>query len=145
MKARRAAVVVLLAVLVLVIAALVALPGLVHRIAVARLEAMTHRPVRIDRVDFNIFTGRLTLHGFDVADRPVSGARATAAAATPPPRQALTHFERLDLRFSPLSLLRGHIWIRDVELHQPTVRIVRFPDGLNVADLLQPCRPRCAR
>jgi len=114
-----------LVVLVVLIAgggALVALPRIARHVAVARLEAITHRHVRIDRVELNLLTGRVAVVGLHVSDRA--------------PGSTLADWERLDLRFSPLSLLRGDLWIREAVLRGSTVRIVRSPEGLNVADLV---------
>jgi hypothetical protein len=101
---------------------LVAAPELVRRVAIARIQAITHRQVHIDRVALNVFTGRLAVYGFRVADRA--------------PGPDLADFEELDLRVSPFSLLRGHLWVRDAVLRAPRVRIVRHPDGFNVSDLV---------
>ena len=43
----------------------------------------------------------------------------------------------LDVRLSLPSLLRGHVWIRELTISDPTVRIVRQPSNeLNISDLL---------
>ena len=47
-----------------------------------------------------------------------------------------TDFDRLDVRIRPLSLLRGHLWIREVTLQGSTVRIIRFAEGFNISDLI---------
>src|SRR5262245_65417705 len=76
MKTRRSLIVistVLLVLLVAVAALLYALPTIARHIAVARLQAMTNRPVAIDRVEVRLLTGRLTIHGLRVAE-PDGGA-----------------------------------------------------------------------
>jgi Domain of Unknown Function (DUF748) len=113
----------LILVVVLVAGTLYALPELMRYVAVAQIHAITGRPVRIDAVDFNPFKGQLTVRGFRVDD-DAQGA-------------ALAEFERLDVQVRLGSLLRGHLWIREAVLKNSTVRIVRFPEGLNVADLIK--------
>jgi len=109
--------------LVLIAGTLYALPEAVRLVAIARLHAITHREVRIEGVDLNLLTGRLTVRGFRLAERGGE--------------TAFADFERLDVRLHPLSLLRGHLWIREAVLHNSTVRVVRFPDEFNLSDLIQ--------
>src|SRR5262245_61863022 len=122
MKVRRLLAVVALLLSVALVGAFLALPSIVRHVAIARLQALTHRQVRIDRLELNPFTGRLAISGFHVSDR----------ASGP----ALADWDRIEARFAPLSLLRGHLWIREAQLSGSTVRIVRSPEGLSVADLL---------
>src|SRR5262245_32708528 len=122
MKVSRLLVIIAVILVVALGGVLLALPQIARHVAIARLQAITHRTVRIDRVDLNLLTGRLAVHGLHVSDR----------AGGP----ALAEWERLDVHFAPLSLLRGHLWIRDGALRGSTVRIVRLPEGLNVADLV---------
>jgi hypothetical protein len=52
-------------------------------------------------------------------------------------RTALAALERLEARFSPRDLVRGHLRLTEVTLEAPTLRIVRTgPDAFNVSDLL---------
>ena len=47
-------------------------------------------------------------------------------------------FDRLEARFHLPSLMRGHIWIRDLSVTDSTVRVVRLPTGdFNFSDLIQ--------
>ena len=60
MKTRRSLIVIssiLLVLLVAVVALLYALPTIARHVAIARLQAMTKRPVAIDRVDVRLLTG----------------------------------------------------------------------------------------
>jgi len=109
------------------IATVLAWPTLVRQIAIARLQAMTHRPVAIDAISLNLFTGRLAIQGLRVLERDG--------------RALFTDFERLDVRVRPLSLLRGHLWIRAAVLQGSTVRVVRFPEEFNFSDLMQSSAP----
>jgi hypothetical protein len=45
------------------------LPEIVRRVAVARIHAITGRPVSIEAVELNLLTGRVTVRGFRLADR----------------------------------------------------------------------------
>jgi hypothetical protein len=106
-----------------VAAALYALPGLVRHVAMARIQAITNRPVAIAAVDLRLLPIRLTVRGFHLADRE---------SGTP-----FADFEQLDLRVDLLPLLRGHLRIRDAVLRNPTVRVVRSAQGFNFSDLIQ--------
>jgi hypothetical protein len=110
-------------VLFAIVATLYALPALVRHVAIARIGAITHRSVRIDRVDLDILTGHLTVRGFHLAERN---------GETP-----FADFEQLDVRLHLLPLLRGRLWIREAVLRNSTVRVVRFPAGFNLDDLIQ--------
>ncbi|HEV8441769.1 MAG TPA: DUF748 domain-containing protein [Methylomirabilota bacterium] len=111
-------------VLIAVAGAFYALPGLVRHVAIARIHAMTGRPVSIDAVDVRLLSGRVTVHRLRVGER---------GGGEP----AFAGFERLDLRLQLPSLLLGRVWIRELVLHQPTVRVVRFPDEFNFSDLIR--------
>jgi len=126
MKSRRSLVVisgVLLVLLVAVAATLYALPTLARHVAIARLQAITKRPVTIDRVDVKLLSGRLTLHGLRVAE-PGGGA-------------PFADCELLDARLNLLSLARGHIWVRELVVRKPTLRIVRLEKSFNFSDLFE--------
>ena len=74
--------------------------------------------------------GRLALAGLRLADLE--------------PGPPLAELDRLDVRFDPRALLRGHVWIREATLGGARVRIVRSERGeFNIADLLK--RDRGAR
>ena len=97
-------------------------PAVVRHLLIAQVESMTHRPVSIDTVALNPFTGRLVVRGFRLRE--------------PDGQTPFTDFDRLDVRIRPLSLLRGHLWIREVTLQGSTVRIIRFAEGFNISDLI---------
>jgi uncharacterized protein DUF748 len=126
MKTRRSLIVisgVLLVLLVAIAATLYALPTLARHIAITRLQAITKRPVGIDRVDVKLLSGRLTLHGLRVAE-PGDGT-------------AFADCEQLDARLNMLSLVRGHIWVRELVVRKPTLRIVRLEKNFNFSDLFE--------
>ncbi len=100
-----------------------ALPELIRRQAVTRIPGITGRAVSIGDIDLNLFTGRLVVKGFRLAERD--------------PRQAFVEFERLEARWSWPSLLGAHIRLKDVRLVAPTVQLARTsPTEFNFSDLL---------
>jgi uncharacterized protein involved in outer membrane biogenesis len=109
--------------LVLVGVFLWALPKLILSQAVARIPQLTGRSVSIKEVNFNLFTSRLVIKNFRLAERD--------------PAQAFVEFERLEARWSWLSLLGSHIRLTDVRLVAPMVQLVRTgPREFNFSDLL---------
>src|SRR5262245_36193810 len=126
MKTRRSLIVisgVLLVLLVAVAALLYALPTIARHVAIARLQAITKRPVAIDRVEVRLLTGRLTIHGLRVAE-PDGGA-------------PFADLQTLDARLHLPSLARGHIWVRELVIAKSTLRIVRLEKRFNFSDLFQ--------
>jgi hypothetical protein len=112
-----------------VLALVIAWPSLVHHLLIARIHALTHRPVSAEAVHLNPFTGRLIVQGLRVRE--------------PDGVSLFTGFERLELRFNPLSLIDRHLRIHEARLEAPTTRIVRLPDGFNFSDLVEgPSPPR---
>lgn len=103
--------------------ALWALPEIVRRVAVDRIPRHTGRAVAIGDLDLNLFTGRLAVKSFRLADRD-----------GPEP---FAEFERLDVQVSPLALLRARVDLVDLALTAPSLRIVRTgPAEFNFSDLL---------
>ena len=101
-----------------------ALPEMVRRVAVARIHAATGRPVSIEAVELNLLTGRLMVRGVRVGERDQ--------------RAPFADIDRLEARLHVASLMRGHIWIRDLSVTDSTVRVVRLPTGeFNFSDLIQ--------
>ena len=102
------------------VTAFYASPALVRNLLIAQIESRTHRSVSIDAVSLNPFTGRLVVRGFRLQE--------------PDGKTPFTDFDRLDVRIR--SLLRGHLWIREVTPEGSTVRIIRFAEGFNISDLI---------
>jgi uncharacterized protein involved in outer membrane biogenesis len=109
-----------------------ALPELIRRQAVTRLPAVTGRAVSIGDIDLNLFTGRLVIKSFRLAERDAS--------------KAFVEFERLEARWSWPSLLASDIRLKEVRLVSPTIHLVRtgsrefnFSDLL---DLIPPADPK---
>jgi uncharacterized protein involved in outer membrane biogenesis len=120
----------LLATLVVAAAAVwLALPSLARRAMVWQVEAKTGRKLTMREFDLDVRRGHLRITGLRLEDRE--------------PGAPLVELDRLDVRFRPATLLRGHLWIEDLALGSPRVRIVRTERGvLNIADLLRPSEPR---
>src|SRR5712692_11314488 len=99
------------------------LPEVVRRVAVARIHAITQRPVSIERVDLNLFTGRAAIHKFHLGDRDG--------------RTPFADFADLHLRVRVIPLLVGRLHIRELAMNDSTVRVVRLGDGtFNFSDLV---------
>ena len=121
-RARTLALLVLVVVVLLVVGLWV-LPEVLRRVAVDRLSKQTGRAVTIQDVDLNLFTGRLAIKGFRLAERD-----------RPEP---FAEFERFDVQLGLLDLLRSHVRVREITLVAPSVRVVRQASGeLNFSDLL---------
>src|SRR5919109_2263697 len=114
---------------VLAAAMVVMTPDIVRRAAVWRLEVLTQRRVTIDRVDVNLFTGDVAVHGLSIADRDEPG--------------DLARVELIKARVHRRSLLEFHVWVKDLVVERSSVRIVRFAGNrFNISDLLdRPARP----
>jgi hypothetical protein len=111
-----------IALVVLAATAVVALPHVLRRVVVWQVASATGRPVTLAALELELFSGRLALRDLRVADRD-QGPLATV--------------ERLDVRFSPRALARGHFHVTEATLQAPAVRIVRTgPSEFNVSDLL---------
>src|SRR5262249_17955321 len=110
-------------VLIAVAATLYALPTIARHVAIARLHAITKRPVSIDRVDVGLLRGRFPLHGLRVSE--------------PDGAAPFADCELLDARLHLLELVRGHIWARELVLRKPTRHFVRLEKRFNVSDLLE--------
>ncbi len=124
-KSRRALIVIsgVLLVMVVIAAALYALPTIARHVAISQLQAITKRPVSIDRVDIQLLSGRFAIHGLHVAE-PGGGA-------------PFADCERLEARLNLLAALRGHIWVRELVLRKPILRIVRLGKDFNFSDLIE--------
>ena len=99
------------------------LPRLVRSMAVTRIAEITGRPVALEKVELNLFTGRVALQGFRLGQRE---------SAEP----ALT-FDRLELRVALAALVLKHARITELTLQSPAIYVTRTgPDTFDFADLL---------
>lgn len=102
---------------------LVALPEVVRRVAISRIDAATGRTVAIKDVDLNLFTRRLAVKSFVLYQK---------GRHVP-----FVQFDRLVVRFRLLPLLKGRLGIRDLRLVSPTLHVVRTGGAqFNFSDLL---------
>ena len=107
----------------LVVVLLIVLPLIVRQVAVDRLTRMTGRAVALADVDLNLFTGRLALHRFRLAQR---GSDAPAV-----------EIDRLDLRVALTSLVTGNIRVSELVLTGPRIYVARLgPGRFDFDDLL---------
>ncbi len=122
--------VVLLATLVVTATALwLALPSLARWALVRQVAAQAGRTLTMREFTLDLRGGHLRITGLRLDDRE--------------PGPPLAELDRLEVRFRPSTLLRGHLWIEELALDNPRVRIVRTARGvLNISDLLEPSGPR---
>ena len=115
--------IVLAALLVLGVAFVWTLPVIVRWQALKQIPVTTGRAVSIEDIDVNLFTGRVAIKNFRLAEQD--------------PAQTFVEFERLDVRVVPWSPLFGHIRIAEFVLTAPTVNLVRLsPTEFNFSDIL---------
>src|SRR5262252_4307538 len=100
------------------------LPEIVRRVAVARIPELTGRAVSIDDIDLNLFTGRVALKGFRMAERAGS--------------EAFIKFDRLDARLFLPSIVLLDIRLSSVSLTGLEARLIRTaPDTFNFSDIIE--------
>ena len=102
---------------------LVALPTIARRVAVDRLTKLTGRAVSLDRVEVNVFTGRVGLTGFRLAQRGSN--------------EPALELDGLEVRASILSLLTKHVRVPSITLTAPRLYVARLtPTEFDFSDLL---------
>jgi uncharacterized protein involved in outer membrane biogenesis len=100
-----------------------ALPSLVRWVLVRQVHAQIGRQLTMAAFELDLRGGRLRIDGLRLDDRE--------------PGPPLAELDRLEVRFRPARLLRGHVDLEDVVLTTPRVHIVRTGHGeLNISDLL---------
>lgn len=125
---RRRAIALLLALLVgaaalAVAAAVVLVPRYARELAVWQLEAATGRRAALDALEISFRTGAFSARGLRLVDHDGG---------------VLAELERLEGRFRPRRLLRGHLSFERLALVGPWVRLVRVgPGRFNISDLLE--------
>src|SRR5262252_7470802 len=123
MRSHRWLVVIVGVLLVVVAALLFALPTIARHVAITRLHAITKRPVSIERVDVQPLSGRVTIRGLHVAE--------------PDGTAPFADTELIDAQLRLLPLVRGHIWLRELVVRKPVLRIVRLGKNFNFSDLIE--------
>jgi uncharacterized protein involved in outer membrane biogenesis len=97
--------------------------GLARWLVIRQIAALTGRPATIEQLDLDLLRGRLAIAGLRLAERE--------------PGPPVLELDRLEVRFAPRALLRGHAWIHDMALDGIRIRIIRSMRGeFNIADLL---------
>ena len=100
-----------------------ALPSLARWVLVRQVQAQIGRQLTMTAFELDLRRGRLRVDGLRLDDRE--------------PGPPLAEINRLEVRFRPAHLLRGHVDLEDVVLTAPRVHIVRTGHGeLNISDLL---------
>ena len=100
-----------------------ALPSIARWALVRQVQVQTGRRLTMAAFDLDLRGGRLRIDGLQLDDRE--------------PGPPLAEINRLEVRFRPSRLLRGHVDLQDVTLTTPRVHIVRTGRGvLNISDLL---------
>ena len=116
--------IVLAALLVVGIAFIWTLPEIVKWQALKQIPAITGRAAAIEDIDINLFTGRVAIKKFRLAE--------------PDPAKAFVEFERLDVRVVPWSGVFGNVRVSELRLTAPTVNLVRLtPTEFNFSDILR--------
>lgn len=101
------------------------LPEIVRRVAVKQIGAATSRSVAIEDIDINLFTRRVAIKNFRLADR-----------TRPDP---LVQFKELAVKFYYLPLLSKHLRLAELNLVAPAWGIARTgPAEFNFSDLIPP-------
>src|SRR5262245_12203151 len=88
-------------VVVALVLAYAALPGLVRRVTIARIQAITGRPTAIESVTLHLLRGGIDVHGLRITERDGS---------------PLADVQELSLRVRLPALLFGHVHVRDLVL-----------------------------
>ncbi|HQO30076.1 MAG TPA: DUF748 domain-containing protein, partial [Accumulibacter sp.] len=99
------------------------LPPVAKSLAVDKLSAILHRPLSVERIDFDPYTLELEIVGVAIQEK---GGGETVAG-----------FDRLYANVADSSFWRGGPVISELRLVAPVLRLVRLPDGqLNFSDLI---------
>jgi hypothetical protein len=105
-----------------------ALPEVVRRVALVQIPRVTGRAVGIEDIDLNLFTGRLAIKNFWLAER-----------AGP---EAFIRFDRLDLRLRPWALVMLDVRLAALRLSGLRMRVIRTGAAeFNFSDLLERVPP----
>ena len=111
-------------ILLLGIAFVWSLPEIVKWQALKQIPAITGRQASIDDIDINLFTGRVAIKKFRLAEAD--------------PSQTFVDFERLDVRVIPWSGIFGNVRVVEFRLTAPTVNLVRVDaTEFNFSDILR--------
>jgi len=110
--------------LVLGVAFVWSLPEIVKWQALKQIPAITGRAASIEDIDINLFTGRVAIKKFRLAEAD--------------PARAFVEFERFDIRVVPWSSVFGNVRVAELRLTAPTVNLVRLtPTEFSFSDILK--------
>lgn len=110
--------------LVLGVAFVWSLPEIVKWQALKQIPAITGRAASIEDIDINLFTGRVAIKKFRLAEAD--------------PAQTFVEFERFDVRVVPWSIVFGNVRVAELRLTAPTVNLVRLSTTeFNFSDILK--------
>ncbi|MGH7420838.1 MAG: DUF748 domain-containing protein, partial [Candidatus Rokuibacteriota bacterium] len=99
------------------------LPEIVKWQALKQIPAITGRATEIEDIDINLFTGRVAIKKFRLAEAD--------------PAQTFVGLERLDVRVLPWSVVWGHVRFTELVFTAPVVHLVRLsPTEFNFSDIL---------
>jgi Domain of Unknown Function (DUF748) len=116
--------IVLAALLVVGVAFVWSLPEIVKWQALKQIPAITGRTAEIEDIDINLFTGRVAIKKFRLAEAD--------------PAQTFVGLEQLDVRVIPWRSLLGNVRVAELRLTAPTVNLVRLtPTEFNFSDILR--------
>ena len=112
------------AVAVLMVAlGLLAIPLAIRKVAVKQLAGMTGRSVALASVELNLFTARVALNGFSLAQKGSS--------------EPAAEIERLEVRLAPTSLLSDNVRVTELAITRPKFFVTRLSaDRYDFSDLL---------
>ncbi|HEY7168248.1 MAG TPA: DUF748 domain-containing protein [Candidatus Binatia bacterium] len=110
-------------------AILIALPEIIRRILVSKLNAALIVPVSIENVDLNLFTRK--------------GSIFRVIVGKPDERNPLIYLPRLDFEFSPLRLATGDFVFYKISLTEPRIFLERTgPARFNMMDAVRKTQAR---
>jgi uncharacterized protein involved in outer membrane biogenesis len=99
------------------------LPMVVRKVAVSNIASATQRNVAIEDIDINLFTRRIAIKGFRLADKTR--------------QDAFVQFKDVALKFYYLPLFRSHLKLAELNLTAPHVGLARTgANEFNFSDLL---------
>jgi uncharacterized protein involved in outer membrane biogenesis len=108
---------------VLAVAVVVGLPPLVRKLAVDQIAKTTGRATSLDRVEINLFTGRVALYGFRLAQKSSN--------------DPALELEGVEVRLAITSLLGSHLRIPNLVLTTPRLHVARLSETeFDFSDLL---------
>jgi uncharacterized protein involved in outer membrane biogenesis len=111
--------------LAVLVAFIIGLPEIIRRVAIKQIGAATHRSVAIEDIDLNLFTRRLAIKNFRLADK-----------ARP---DAFVQFKEVALKLYYLPLFTGHLKLAELNLSSPAVNVTRTgASEFNFSDLIPP-------